>query len=45
MELTYGALKKLVKEELAKNKKLKEENGTGAIPGYLTPKAFKKTKI
>lgn len=43
--LTYGGLKKLVREELAKNKKLKEENVSGNAGAYLTPKAFKKTKI
>lgn len=41
--LTYGALKKLVQEELNK-KKIKENNVSGGAGAYLTPKAFKKTK-
>lgn len=44
--ITRGALKKMVAEEMAKQKKLKEEgNVSAATPGYLTPKAFTRKKI
>lgn len=43
--LTKGALKKMVAEEMAKQKRLKEEgNVSAATPGYLTPKAFTKKR-
>lgn len=43
--LTKGALKKMVAEEMAKQKRLKEEgNVSSATPGYLTPKAFTKKR-
>lgn len=44
-ELTRGALKKMVAEEMAKQRRLKEEgNVSAATPGYLTPRFLKKTK-
>ena len=43
--ITRGALKKMVAEEMAKQKRLKEEgNVSTATPGYLTPRFLKKTK-
>lgn len=41
-QITKGVLRKMVQEEIEKQKKLKEENGSTAVPGYLTPRFVKK---
>lgn len=44
--ITKGALKKMVQEEIEKQRKLKEENSVASNPGmsYLTPRFVKKSK-
>lgn len=46
-QITKGALKKMVREEMEKQKKLREQNAVAANPGmsYLTPRAFGKKKV
>lgn len=41
-QITKRVLRKMVQEEIEKQKKLKEENISAATPGYLTPRFVKK---
>jgi hypothetical protein len=41
-QITRGALKKMVQEEIGRQKKLREQNVSASTPGYLTPRFLKK---
>ena len=45
-QITRRVLKKMIQEEIEKQRKLKEQNAIAANPGmsYLTPRAFGKKK-
>lgn len=41
-QITRGVLKKMVQEEIGRQRKLKEENVAASTPGYNTPRFLKR---